>query len=149
MTAVVFHILAWPTLGVAILVFGFAPGAALRLIVLAFKREDPRRQELLAELHAVPRIERPFWVAEQLEIALFEGLRGRLEGHRNPLARKAKKKKKRTKTTQLGITRTRAEEMAVELAEQVLSQYIEDRNSSSLHHPGMPGEKREQRPGIY
>jgi hypothetical protein len=49
-------------------------GAMLRLIVLAFHREDPRRQELLAELHAVPRWERPFWVMEQLEVALFEGI---------------------------------------------------------------------------
>jgi len=53
-------------------------GAALRLIVLAFDREDPRRQELLAELYAVPRVERPFWVAEQLEVALIEGLGYRL-----------------------------------------------------------------------
>jgi hypothetical protein len=67
-------ILSWPTFLVALLVFGFAPGAALRLIVLVFHRDDPRRQELLAELHVVPRIERPFWVFEQLEVALFEGL---------------------------------------------------------------------------
>jgi hypothetical protein len=46
----------------------------LRVIVLAFRRDDPRRRELLAELHAVPRIERPLWVAEQLEVAVFEGL---------------------------------------------------------------------------
>jgi hypothetical protein len=42
----------------------------------------PGRQELLAELHAVPRADRPFWVAEQLEIAFFEGLRGRVEARR-------------------------------------------------------------------
>jgi DNA-binding transcriptional MerR regulator len=69
--------LAWPTFLIALLVFGFAPGALLRLIVLAFRRDDPRRRELLGELYAVPRIERPFWVIEQLEVALFEGLRGR------------------------------------------------------------------------
>jgi ATP-binding cassette subfamily B protein len=50
----------------------------LRLIVLAFPHHDPRRRELLAELHAVPRIERPFWVFEQLEVAVFEGIRGRV-----------------------------------------------------------------------
>lgn len=66
-------IASWPTFLVALLVFGFAPGALLRIIVLAFPRDDPRRAELLAELHAVPRIERPFWVLEQLEVALFEG----------------------------------------------------------------------------
>jgi hypothetical protein len=54
--------------------FGFAPGFCLRLIVLAYPRDDPRRQELIAELYAVPRINRPLWVAEQLEVALFEGL---------------------------------------------------------------------------
>jgi len=67
-------VLSLPTLIIALLVFGFAPGAILRVIVLAFPPEDPRRRELLAELHAVPRVERPFWVMEQLEVALFEGL---------------------------------------------------------------------------
>jgi hypothetical protein len=37
---------------------------------------------LLAELHVVPRAERPFWVAEQLEVALFEGVRGRIAARR-------------------------------------------------------------------
>jgi hypothetical protein len=67
-------IASWQTFALALLVFGFAPGALLRLIVLAFRADDPRRRELLAELHAVPRIERPFWVLEQLEVALCEGL---------------------------------------------------------------------------
>jgi hypothetical protein len=62
----------------ALVVFGFAPGALLRIIVLAFDRDDPRRQELRAELYAVPRRERLFWVFEQLEVALFEGVWGRL-----------------------------------------------------------------------
>ena len=74
MSALIFHVLSWPTLAIALLVFGFAPGAVLRLIVLAFPRDDDRRHELLGELYAVPRIERPFWVVEQLEVALFEGL---------------------------------------------------------------------------
>ncbi len=76
--SLIFNAIGWPTLLIALLVFGFAPGALLRLIVLAFDRDDPRRQELLAELYAVPRIERPFWVAEQLEVALVEGLGQRL-----------------------------------------------------------------------
>jgi hypothetical protein len=67
-------IVSWPTFLTALLVFGFAPGALLRLIVLAFHRDDPRRCEMLAELHRVPRWERPFWVVEQLEVALFEGI---------------------------------------------------------------------------
>jgi hypothetical protein len=50
------------------------PGFFLRLIVLAYERDNPRRDELIAELYLVPRIERPFWVLQQLETALFEGL---------------------------------------------------------------------------
>jgi hypothetical protein len=72
-------IVSLPSFLIALLVFGFAPGALLRLIVLAFPRHDPRRRELPAELHAVPRIERPFWVLEQLEVALFEGIWGRIQ----------------------------------------------------------------------
>jgi len=49
-------------------------GFFLRLIVLAYPRSDPRRAELIAELYAVPRAQRPLWVAEQLEISLSEGL---------------------------------------------------------------------------
>lgn len=69
-----FEILSWPMLAIALLIFGFMPGAVLRLIVLAFPRDSPRRHELRGELQAVSRFERPFWVAEQLELALFEGL---------------------------------------------------------------------------
>jgi hypothetical protein len=69
---------AWWAFIAALLIFGFAPGAVLRLIVRAFDRDDPRRRELLAELHAVPRVERPFWVVEQLEVALFEGVWDRI-----------------------------------------------------------------------
>jgi hypothetical protein len=67
-------ITSWPTALVALLVFGAAPRAVLRLIVLAFRRDDPRRRELLAELHAVPHVKRPVWVVEQAEVALVEGL---------------------------------------------------------------------------
>jgi len=74
MTEISAAAVSWPTLVLALVVFGFAPGAALRLIVFAYPRDDPRRQELLAELYAVPRWERPFWVAQQIEEALFEGL---------------------------------------------------------------------------
>jgi hypothetical protein len=71
-------IASWPTLVGVLLVFGLAPGVVLRLVVLAFKRGDPRRTELLGELRAVPRWERPLWVAEQVEVALFEGVGPRL-----------------------------------------------------------------------
>ena len=67
-------IVNWRTGLILLVAFGFAPGALLRLIVLAFHREDLRRSEMLAELHRVPRLERPLWVVEQLEVALFEGI---------------------------------------------------------------------------
>ncbi|MGH3898141.1 MAG: hypothetical protein ACRDTA_07770 [Pseudonocardiaceae bacterium] len=70
---------SWSTLLLAIIVYGFAPGFLLRLIVLAYERDDPRRGELIAELYAVPRLKRPFWVAEQLEKALFGGLSLRIK----------------------------------------------------------------------
>jgi hypothetical protein len=60
------------------LVFGFAPGALIRIIVRAFRRDDPRRRELLGEVYNVPFLQRPFWVAQQLEVALFDGIRPRL-----------------------------------------------------------------------
>lgn len=63
----------WPIL-LLVIVFGFAPGFCLRLIVLVYPRSDPRRAELIAELYAIPRIQRPLWVAEQLGVALFESI---------------------------------------------------------------------------
>lgn len=78
MNGLLTQLLSWKALLGVVTVFGFVPGAALRFIVLAFPRSDPRRRELLAELRAVPRAERPVWVAEQLEVALAEGVAGRL-----------------------------------------------------------------------
>jgi len=77
MLSLTFQTVTWPGLVATLLFWGFAPGAVLRLIILLFPKEDPRRRELLGELYAVPRIERPFWVIEQLEVGLFEGLRHR------------------------------------------------------------------------
>lgn len=81
MSALISHVISWPTLGCALLVYGFAPGALLRLIVLLYPRDHPSRRELIGELYAYPRIKRPFWVAEQLETALFEGLCARIACH--------------------------------------------------------------------
>jgi hypothetical protein len=77
-TEMIIAVVSWPALVILLLVFGFAPGAVLRLLVRAFHRDDLRRQEMLAEIHAVPRLERPFWVAEQLEVAISEGIWGRI-----------------------------------------------------------------------
>jgi hypothetical protein len=83
MDALIFRVISWPALGCALLVYGFAPGALLRLIIVLYPRDHPRRRELIGELYAYPRIMRPFWVAaEQLETALFEGLHGRLTAWR-------------------------------------------------------------------
>jgi hypothetical protein len=78
MTELLHTVASVPTLLLVTLMFGFAPGFCLRLFVLAYPREDPRRTELVAELYKVPRIQRPLWVAEQLETVLFEGLPHRL-----------------------------------------------------------------------
>ena len=74
MTKLLEFVVNWRMGLVVLVVFGFAPGAMLRLIVLAFHRDDPRRSEMLAELHRVPRLERPLWVVEQMEVTLFEGI---------------------------------------------------------------------------
>ncbi|HEY3895572.1 MAG TPA: hypothetical protein VGL88_09410 [Pseudonocardiaceae bacterium] len=37
-----------------------------------YPKDDLRRDELIAELYAVPRIVRPLWVVKQLEVALCE-----------------------------------------------------------------------------
>ena len=74
MSELLTSVVAPASLAFGVLAFGFAPGAVLRIIVLAFERDDPRRSELVGELRAVPRWERPFWVSEMLEVALFEGL---------------------------------------------------------------------------
>lgn len=66
-------LLSWPLLLVALAAYGFFPGLFARLISLSFRKGDPRRAELIAEVYVVPRWERPFWVLEQLERALSEG----------------------------------------------------------------------------
>lgn len=88
MPSLILQIISWPMFAVALLVFGFAPSTVLRLTVMLFPRDDPRRRELLGELYAVPQIERPFWVIEQLEVGLFEGLRSRFATRRRAVLAK-------------------------------------------------------------
>lgn len=68
---------AFSAYGTTLLVFGFAPGFILRLIVKLYPKGDLRRAELVAELYAMPRIWRPMWVVQQIETGLFEGLSAR------------------------------------------------------------------------
>ena len=58
----------------AVLLLGFAPGFVLRLIVKIYPERHSRRDELLGELYSLPLWKRPFFVAEQFETVLFEGL---------------------------------------------------------------------------
>lgn len=78
MSAFLAHPIPLSALVTFLLVFGFAPRAVLRLTLLAYRRNDVRRKELLAELSYIPWWDRPRWVAEQIEVAVSEGLRGRL-----------------------------------------------------------------------
>lgn len=72
----------WQTYLLAPLLFGFAPGLFLRIIVLIYPRGHPRRKELIAELYTLSWPVRLLFVAQQLETALFEGLPCRLESRR-------------------------------------------------------------------
>ncbi len=60
------------------LTFGLAPGLLLRVIVLLYPKDNPRRTELLAELYTEKGkrayLDRVVWVFQQLELALCEGL---------------------------------------------------------------------------
>jgi Mg-chelatase subunit ChlI len=71
-----------PAFLLALLIFGFAPGFILRLLLLLYPRDDARRAELLGELYAMSRVKRPMWVAEQIETALFEGPQRRVRARR-------------------------------------------------------------------
>ncbi len=62
---------------VGLLILALLPGFVLRILVRLYPPDDPRRTELIAELHAVPPYHRPTWVAQQIETALLDGLPSR------------------------------------------------------------------------
>lgn len=57
----------------SLVVFGLAPGFVLAGVVRLIPDPD-RRRELQAELYEVPRWEQPYWVAQQLEVAIRIGV---------------------------------------------------------------------------
>jgi hypothetical protein len=74
----------WPAIGYALIIFaillaifGFLPGVVNRLFAMSFPKTDPRRAEMIAELYAVERWKQPWWVLQQGERALFEGIPAR------------------------------------------------------------------------
>jgi hypothetical protein len=79
---------SWKTLLLVLFVFGTAPGLVLRFLVLAYPKGHPRRRELVAQLYTIPRGMRPLWVAEQVEVALFEGVPHRWRARRMSLNRR-------------------------------------------------------------
>lgn len=78
------HLATWGagTLFLTALVFGFFPVFAVNLLARVYPKEHPRRAELVAELHDVPRRERLIWVAEQLATVLFDGVPERVRARR-------------------------------------------------------------------
>ncbi|MFF1613402.1 hypothetical protein ACFVYA_37015 [Amycolatopsis sp. NPDC058278] len=70
------------TIIVTALLCGLCPRLVLRLLLLAYPSEDPRRPELLAELSRVPYRERLIWVADQIPTALMDGVPERVRARR-------------------------------------------------------------------
>lgn len=67
-----------------LVIFGAAPRLVLRLLLRIYPPGHRRRRELMAELAAIPRWERPLWVVEQLETALAEGIPARRHARPGP-----------------------------------------------------------------
>lgn len=89
MTSLLSSDISWAWFLLFLLVFGVLPGIALRVIVLAHPRDTGRREELIAELYIIPPMRRPLWVAQQLELALTEGVALRLARSPDSMARVA------------------------------------------------------------
>jgi len=74
---VVGHVTDWRAGLIVLVVFGVAPGLVLRLMLMVYPRRHPRRQEILAELYNLDFHKQPFYVAQQFELAITEGLPAR------------------------------------------------------------------------
>jgi DNA-binding transcriptional MerR regulator len=75
------ELVVWPLL-MGLVLLGLLPGASLRLIVRIYPKGHPRRRELVAELYTIDYQKRLFFVAQNLELALFEGLPARWKRRR-------------------------------------------------------------------
>jgi len=61
MTGLIDAAVSWPTLLIALVIFGAAPNLVLRLLLLAYPKGHPQRTAIWADFRDVPRWERPFW----------------------------------------------------------------------------------------
>jgi hypothetical protein len=83
------------TLVLLVALFGIVPGFVVRLLSWFFPAGDDRRREMVGELRCVPTWHRPIWAAQQLEVALFEGIPARWAARRAPSRRDGKKARAR------------------------------------------------------
>ena len=67
----------WGPALVTLILIGSVPGFLLRLLVRVYPKDHPRRRELVAELYSIPYRERLLFVAQQLELAVTEGVPAR------------------------------------------------------------------------
>jgi len=74
---------------VAILIFSVLPKLVLQLMVKIYPKGHPRRKELLAECAFIKRRVRPFWVAENVVTALFDGVPVRIRQLKKARRRRA------------------------------------------------------------
>lgn len=77
------------TVGVA---FALLPGLILRLVVLAYPKDHPRRPEVLAEFYSIPYPSRVLFVIETCEMSVSEALPARLRSAKSSIDRRAVKK---------------------------------------------------------
>jgi hypothetical protein len=77
------------TLLVAIGVFSIAPQVVLRLLVLSYPKQHPRRKELVGELAIVELWKKPFFVGELLVAVPCEGIPIRWQERRKRARAKA------------------------------------------------------------
>lgn len=86
MTIAVPHLSLW-AVPVVLAIVGPGPVMAMRILGRVWPKNHPRRQELIAEVKALPYRDRVFYVAEMLETAITDGLPQRLVEQRRRLAR--------------------------------------------------------------